>query len=150
MPMLTSDASSQCIPSNNGGGGGGGGSCSTATITSTATVTSTETDTYTETDTVTVSGGGATVTVTVTGSGTPTSTPTDTPTSTPTGLSCPNKAPFKLFGVSESGAEFGTGTYPGTLNKDYTFPATSSIDVRAHALRPCSQLTFWRASTLLA
>lgn len=35
---------------------------------------------------------------------------------------------FDFFGVNESGAEFGSGVIPGTLGKDYIFPATSSID----------------------
>lgn len=34
---------------------------------------------------------------------------------------------FKLFGVSESSAEFGTAI-PGTLGTDYTWPSPSSID----------------------
>ena len=38
-------------------------------------------------------------------------------------------ANFKWTGVSESGAEFGSGTLPGTLGKDYTWPVDSSIDV---------------------
>lgn len=36
---------------------------------------------------------------------------------------------MKWMGVDESGAEFGQNNLPGTYNKDYTFPATSSIDV---------------------
>jgi endoglucanase len=36
---------------------------------------------------------------------------------------------FKWYGVSESGAEFGQTTLPGTLGKDYTWPVDSSIDV---------------------
>ncbi|KAL9115385.1 MAG: hypothetical protein Q9227_000706 [Pyrenula ochraceoflavens] len=35
---------------------------------------------------------------------------------------------FQWFGVNESGAEFGQTSIPGTYNKDYTFPSTSSID----------------------
>lgn len=36
---------------------------------------------------------------------------------------------FKWLGVDESGAEFGTGIYPGTWGKDFTFPADSSLQV---------------------
>jgi len=35
---------------------------------------------------------------------------------------------FKFFGVNQSGAEFGNTIFPGTLGKDYTWPATTSID----------------------
>lgn len=31
-------------------------------------------------------------------------------------------------GVSSSGAEFGSGIYPGQLNKDYVFPNNDSLD----------------------
>lgn len=36
---------------------------------------------------------------------------------------------FKWFGVDESGAEFGTGTYPGTWGIDFIFPDNSSLQV---------------------
>ncbi|KAH9847857.1 endoglucanase [Lenzites betulinus] len=35
---------------------------------------------------------------------------------------------FKLFGVNESGAEFGNNVIPGQLGKDYTWPSPTSID----------------------
>jgi len=35
---------------------------------------------------------------------------------------------FKWFGVDESGAEFGSGTYPGVEGTDFTFPVDSTID----------------------
>ncbi|KAG8876776.1 hypothetical protein FRB97_003927 [Tulasnella sp. 331] len=35
---------------------------------------------------------------------------------------------FKFFGVSESGAEFGSTAWPGVLGTDYIWPAPSSID----------------------
>jgi len=31
---------------------------------------------------------------------------------------------FQFFGVNQSGAEFGNGNLPGTLNKDYIWPPT--------------------------
>ncbi|KAI9733888.1 MAG: hypothetical protein M1834_002543 [Cirrosporium novae-zelandiae] len=34
---------------------------------------------------------------------------------------------FEWFGVNESGAEFGTGTYPGTLGTNYIWPYNSTI-----------------------
>ncbi|KAJ5811194.1 Glycoside hydrolase superfamily [Penicillium robsamsonii] len=36
---------------------------------------------------------------------------------------------FTWVGVSESGAEFGPGSTPGTLDKDYTWPKTSQIKI---------------------
>ncbi|KAI0484319.1 glycoside hydrolase family 5 protein [Xylariaceae sp. FL0804] len=36
---------------------------------------------------------------------------------------------FQFVGVSESGAEFGSTALPGELNKDYTFPNTSAIQI---------------------
>jgi endoglucanase len=38
---------------------------------------------------------------------------------------------FWFAGVNESGAEFGNTKIPGTLGTDYTWPLTSSVDVRA-------------------
>ncbi|EHL00928.1 putative endo-beta-1,4-glucanase B [Glarea lozoyensis 74030] len=35
---------------------------------------------------------------------------------------------FQWFGVNESGAEFGNAALPGQLNKDYTWPPTSTVD----------------------
>lgn len=37
---------------------------------------------------------------------------------------------FEYVGVNESGAEFGNTALPGRLDKDYTWPVHSSIDVR--------------------
>ncbi|CAG8952922.1 hypothetical protein HYFRA_00007636 [Hymenoscyphus fraxineus] len=34
---------------------------------------------------------------------------------------------FQFFGVNESGAEFGQGNLPGTLERDYIWPSTSAI-----------------------
>lgn len=39
------------------------------------------------------------------------------------------KSKFTFTGVNESGAEFGSGALPGQLNKDYIWPAHSTIDV---------------------
>lgn len=39
------------------------------------------------------------------------------------------KSKFQFTGVNESGAEFGSGSIPGQLNKDYIWPAKSTIDV---------------------
>jgi endoglucanase len=36
---------------------------------------------------------------------------------------------FKWLGVSESVAEFGQGTYPGTYGKEFYFPDPNTIDV---------------------
>lgn len=35
-----------------------------------------------------------------------------------------------VFGVNESGPEFGNKNLPGTLNKDYVWPTLSTVDVR--------------------
>jgi endoglucanase len=44
------------------------------------------------------------------------------------------KSKFQFTGVNESGAEFGNKNLPGLLNKDYTWPAKSAIDVWAPLL----------------
>ena len=36
---------------------------------------------------------------------------------------------FQWAGINESGAEFGNKNLPGRLDKDYTWPVHSSIDV---------------------
>ncbi|KAF5557691.1 endoglucanase 3 precursor [Fusarium mexicanum] len=41
------------------------------------------------------------------------------------------KGKFLFTGSNESGGEFGEGNLPGTLNKDYIWPTTSSIDTLA-------------------
>ncbi|CAK5275868.1 unnamed protein product [Mycena citricolor] len=49
-----------------------------------------------------------------------------TPTSTasaPASSGCSGATKFKFFGVSESGAEFGSGKWPGVYGTDYIFPA---------------------------
>lgn len=55
------------------------------------------------------------------GSGTPSSSAPP-----PTGTGCGSK--LKYFGVNQAGAEFGDGIWPGALNKEYIWPAPSSID----------------------
>jgi len=35
---------------------------------------------------------------------------------------------LKWFGINESGAEFGTGIFPGTYNKDYIWYNLDTID----------------------
>ncbi|KAG8882389.1 hypothetical protein FRB97_008293 [Tulasnella sp. 331] len=70
--------------------------------------------------------GTATVAPTTSTSAKPTTSTKGTTTSTaaaPTGTQ-----KFKYFGVNESGAEFGNTAWPGTLGKDYIWPAPSSID----------------------
>lgn len=41
---------------------------------------------------------------------------------------------FKWFGVDESGAEFGTGVFPGTWGIDFIFPDNSSLLVCSRKL----------------
>ncbi|TCD60013.1 hypothetical protein EIP91_010912 [Steccherinum ochraceum] len=59
----------------------------------------------------------------------PTSTPPTTTSSAPTSSICPGATTkFSLFGVNESGAEFGNTVVPGVLGTDYTWPSPSSVD----------------------
>lgn len=44
--------------------------------------------------------------------------------------SAATKGKLKWFGINQSCAEFGQGSYPGTWGKHFTFPSTSSIQVR--------------------
>lgn len=57
------------------------------------------------------------------------------------------KSKFQFTGVNESGAEFGSGSLPGQLNKDYIWPAKSTIDVSEEhpttTCRCCLILTFF-------
>lgn len=39
---------------------------------------------------------------------------------------------FQWSGINESGAEFGNTAIPGQLNKDYIWPAKSTIDVSSY------------------
>ncbi|KAG9051239.1 hypothetical protein FS837_010526 [Tulasnella sp. UAMH 9824] len=72
--------------------------------------------------------GTATTTKSSTTTTTTKTTTTTTKTSTTTSASpSASTKKFKLFGVNESCAEFGTAI-PGTLGTDYTWPATTSID----------------------
>ncbi|KAG8896500.1 hypothetical protein FRC01_011749, partial [Tulasnella sp. 417] len=89
---------SQCLP---------GSSTTTTTKSSTTTSKSSTTTTTTKSSTTT----------------TKSSTTTTTTSATPSATT----KKFKLFGVNESCAEFGTAI-PGVLGTDYTWPATSSID----------------------
>lgn len=52
-----------------------------------------------------------------------------TTTTATANVSCSGATKFELFGVNESGAEFGSTTIPGVLGTDYTWPVTTSIDV---------------------
>ncbi|KAJ7158692.1 endoglucanase [Mycena filopes] len=64
-----------------------------------------------------------------TGTTTPPAPPvTTTSTAPPTSGTCANRTKFKYFGVNQSGAEFGSATWPGLWGKDFIFPAPSSID----------------------
>ncbi|THH13741.1 hypothetical protein EUX98_g9687 [Antrodiella citrinella] len=59
----------------------------------------------------------------------PPSSPPNTTSSAPSSSACPSaRTKFSLFGVNESGAEFGNTVIPGVLGTDYTWPSPSSID----------------------
>ncbi|ROV95607.1 hypothetical protein VSDG_05279 [Cytospora chrysosperma] len=55
-----------------------------------------------------------------------TATSPDTASST-SSVAATSAAGFKWIGVDQSGAEFGTGKYPGTWGVDYIFPENSSL-----------------------
>lgn len=42
-----------------------------------------------------------------------------------------------VFGVNESGPEFGNKNFPGTKGKDYVWPTLSTIDVSVRGLISC-------------
>lgn len=66
---------------------------------------------------------------TATTSATSVKSTTATSTSTaPSSSASSGRTKFKYFGVNESGAEFGSTTWPGVLGTDYEWPATTSID----------------------
>ena len=48
---------------------------------------------------------------------------------------------FLFTGANEAGGEFGEKNLPGKLDKDYTWPSTKSIDVRALPLITLPVLT---------
>lgn len=52
-----------------------------------------------------------------------------TASSTTSSAAAASATGFKWIGVDESGAEFGTGKYPGTWGVDFIFPDNSSIQV---------------------
>ncbi len=50
---------------------------------------------------------------------------------------------FKWFGINQSCAEFGQGTYPGVWGTQFTFPSTSSIQVwHSHPRGPGESLEY--------
>ncbi|KAH8664347.1 glycoside hydrolase family 5 protein [Xylariales sp. PMI_506] len=66
-----------------------------------------------------------TLTSTTTTATTSKTSTTTTSGSSPTSSSGSGK--FKWFGINESGAEFGQGTYPGTWGTNFIFPSTTTI-----------------------
>ncbi|KAG8945059.1 hypothetical protein FRC04_001220 [Tulasnella sp. 424] len=102
---------SQCLP----------GTASTTTKTTTTPTTTKSSTTTTKSSTTTTKSS-----TTTTKSSTTTTKSTTTTTTTSATPSATTKK-FKLFGVNESCAEFGTAI-PGVLGTDYTWPAPSSID----------------------
>ncbi|KAG8790989.1 hypothetical protein FRC12_010425 [Ceratobasidium sp. 428] len=62
------------------------------------------------------------------GTAAPTTTTTGTGPTPSSGVCSGTRTKFKYFGVNESSAEFGEGKWPGVLDKDYTWPTTSSVD----------------------
>ncbi|KAG8980338.1 hypothetical protein FRC05_005968 [Tulasnella sp. 425] len=96
---------------------------STATTKTTTSTTKSSTTTTTTTKSSTTTSKSSTTTSSPTTSKSSTTTTTTTTSASPSGTQR-----FKLFGVNESCAEFGQTKWPGVLNTDYTWPATSSID----------------------
>ncbi|KAJ7678880.1 endoglucanase [Mycena polygramma] len=64
-----------------------------------------------------------------TGTVSTTSTATTTSTAPPSSTGCANRTKFKYFGVNQSGAEFGSATWPGTWGKDFIFPAPRCVEL---------------------
>lgn len=64
---------------------------------------------------------------------------------TPTTSEQKRKGKFEFTGVNESGAEFGQQAIPGQLNKDYIWPANSTIDVGQDVRARC-----WSKPSLLS
>lgn len=71
--------------------------------------------------------GPTTLKTSTTSAATPISTSSSAPAATSS--TAPSKK-FKWFGINQSCAEFGQDTYPGVWGKHFTFPSTSSIQVR--------------------
>ncbi len=61
---------------------------------------------------------------------------TKTTTSSSAQTSSTNSSPgkFRWLGVDESGAEFGSNSYPGTYGKDFIFPDNNVMKVRSQLL----------------
>ncbi|KAG9051238.1 hypothetical protein FS837_010525 [Tulasnella sp. UAMH 9824] len=98
------------------------GQCGGLYYTGSSTTTTTKSSTTTTKSSTTTTKSSTTTTKSST-----TTTKSSTTTTTTSATPSPTVKKFKLFGVNESCAEFGTAV-PGTLNKDYTWPAPSSID----------------------
>lgn len=62
---------------------------------------------------------------------TSTARPSTTSASQPSATSskAPSATGFKFLGVDESGAEFGSNTYPGLWGKDFIFPDNTALQV---------------------
>lgn len=56
-------------------------------------------------------------------------TPTSASTPSATTSNSPSATGFKFLGVDESGAEFGSASYPGLWGKDFIFPDNTAIQV---------------------
>lgn len=61
-----------------------------------------------------------------------TSTTSKASTSSATATQTSAAGSFKWFGVDESGAEFGSSSYPGTWGIDFIFPSNTSLSVRSN------------------
>ncbi len=89
----------------------------TASTTTTSTTSSSKTTSTTTTSPITTTTSTKTTT-----------TSTSTKTTTTVSSTPPPSGKFKWLGVDESGAEFGSSSYPGVWGKDFIFPSTSSLD----------------------
>lgn len=63
---------------------------------------------------------------------TSTAKPSSTSASQPSATTskAPSATGFKFLGVDESGAEFGSNTFPGLWGKDFIFPDNTALQVR--------------------
>lgn len=67
--------------------------------------------------------------------------PNAEPASEERGVGITKRKNFWFAGVNESGAEFGNGNLPGTKGTDYTWPLTSTVDVRYSDYEPVFPLS---------
>ncbi|KAG7287158.1 hypothetical protein NEMBOFW57_006663 [Staphylotrichum longicolle] len=115
--VYSNDWFSQCVP--------GDATTATSTTLKTSTTSAIPSTSATSTDDEACEATSTDEATSVTSVTPTTSTTSSAPASTTS--TTPSKGKFKWFGINQSCAEFGQGTYPGTWGTHFTFPSTSSI-----------------------